>query len=92
MDKVIFRKFKDDGSIIALFPRIAVDALGYKCQSYMHVGQHGAAMPNIIDITVLAAPTEYNSLFKELEQIGYNPKPIKRFRYADQEYRASQYK
>ncbi len=46
--KVIFRQWKIGCEIIALFPEIATDTIGYNCQSYMHVGQHGAANPNII--------------------------------------------
>jgi hypothetical protein len=83
-EKVIFRKFPD-GDIIALFPEIAVDNTGYKCESYMHVGQHGAADTEIVRNTKLATPDEYAVLQDELERVvGYDLKIIKRFRYVHQ--------
>ena len=39
--KVIFRQWIIGCEIIALFPEIGVDSMGYKCQSYMRIGQHG---------------------------------------------------
>jgi hypothetical protein len=68
---VIFRKFKDDGSIIALFPEEIADHKG-NCMSYMHVGQHSAADYNgLMTITVPANPVEHRALRQELENIGY---------------------
>ena len=47
--KVIFRKLKD-GDIIALFPELPGDMNPYHtCESYMHVGQHGAASEQACD-------------------------------------------
>lgn len=67
---VIFRKFKDRGDVIALFPE-AKAAL--RCGSYMHVGQHGEADYNfIVSKTVLASPKEYRALKTELEGLGYD--------------------
>lgn len=91
MDKVIFRIWPD-GDVIALFPQIAATIDGYMCDSYMHVGQHGAASPEIIRNTRPAKKKEYKELLKELEQIGYNPTVVKRFTYADYQLRKSQYK
>ncbi len=92
MDKVIYRKYYD-GEIIALFPQIAAGChSGWECQSYMHVGQHGAATPSIvIKQTKLATPNEYRKLQSELKQIGYNPKPTKRFTQKDLKIRRTQY-
>lgn len=85
--KVVFRKFKE-GDIIAMFPRVPADINGYKCESYMHVGQHGAADPSIISITTLAKPAEYESLLKELKSIGYKGIEIgKKITTEDNEYR-----
>ena len=69
-----------------MFPKIAVDQIGYNCQSYMHVGQHGAANPMIVlKQTKPATPDEYAVLQDELERvIGYDLKIIKRFRYVHQ--------
>ncbi len=70
-DIVIFRRFPD-GDIIALFPYLAAECMNaWPCQSYMHVGQHGAADPRIIYDTRPAWPHEYAALKDELEQIGY---------------------
>lgn len=93
MDKTIYRKYRRDGEIIALFPQIAGQIAGWLCQSYIHVGQHSAANPDIVvRQTVLAKPTEYAELHAELEQIGYNPEPAKRFTRKDYEIRKAQYK
>ena len=76
--KTVFRVFSD-GEVIALFPQIAA---GWYCQSYMHVGQHGSADTGIvINQTRLATPKEYRTLLKELKQLGYNPKIMKRCTY-----------
>ncbi len=75
---VIFRKFKDRGDIVALFPY----ELNYPnggCESYQTIGQHGAAdYRHCIDISVPATPQEYAPLKRELEQIGYELKVQKR--------------
>jgi hypothetical protein len=50
-DIVIFRKFPD-GDVIALLPYLPAECLtAWPCQSYMHIGQHGAADPRIVDDT-----------------------------------------
>jgi hypothetical protein len=68
---VVFRKFKDVGSIIALFPFELADTKG-NCSSYMHVGQHGAAdYAGCIRASVPATEAEYLPLKRELESIGY---------------------
>lgn len=81
--RVIFRKFLDhkdedfgDG-IIALFP----DLPEYRpdmCQSYMHIGQHGAASLRLIGgeprTTRPATPEEYAALKRELEAAPYSYK------------------
>jgi len=69
---VIFRKFKSDGSIIALFPYEIDNRIGH-CNSYMHIGQHsGADYDGLIECTVLATPEEYSDLSRELSVIGYS--------------------
>lgn len=75
--KVIFRKFKD-GDIIALFPEIQADQNYNNCQSYQHIGQHGAASYSLIDTTKPANEMEYQDLYNELTSIGYNLKIQKR--------------
>ena len=74
-DKVIFRKWKDNGDIIAVFPEIPSDTRSwYLCESYEHVGQHGGCnyQDAILPQTVPARPDEYQELLQELSEIGYN--------------------
>lgn len=68
--KVIFRKYRDNGAILALFPD--VEHSPGLCMSYEHIGQHSAAMYyHCLRITEPAKPNEYQSLKRELESIGY---------------------
>lgn len=70
--KVIFRKFRG-GDIVALFPEHLAGFDFYECQSYMHIGQHGAAdIGYTILITEPCNPDEYASLQAELEILGYD--------------------
>ena len=87
--KVIFRQFKIGCEIIALFPEIVGDITGYFCMSYIRVGQHGAANPNIINDTKPANIEDgaVKNLIKELTELGYNLEIIKRFRYTHQQTR-----
>lgn len=79
MTKVIFRKFRN-GEVIALFPQEPATLDGWLCVSYMHVGQHSAASPWIVDNTKAATEEEYRKLLYELQGIGYNDlKVCKRF-------------
>lgn len=76
MQRVIFRKWKDNGGVIAFFPdqKEAHGLIG----SYEHVGQHGAAAyPNY---TTPATPAEYAPLLAELRGIGYDDLHIVRRR------------
>jgi len=93
--KVIFRQFIIGCEIIALFPEIAVDTIGYNCQSYLHVGQHGAANPRTMIMDTKPAKLEDGAckrLIKELTELGYNLEIIKRFRYTHQQTRMAQIK
>jgi hypothetical protein len=79
---VVFRKFTDDNSIIALFP---YDFWGWgkiECMSYMHVGQHGAAEYSAcVKNSVPVSEEEYKPLFTEWDSLGYNLRVIKRRNY-----------
>lgn len=69
--KVVFRKYKKDGEIIALFPGLPHDHR--YCMSFVHVGQHGGADYNlVVRSTVPAKPEEFASLKLELESKPYN--------------------
>lgn len=80
MTEIIFRKF-NNGEVIALMPELANnhDSLNY-CDSYMHIGQHGAASVDLVNSTRLASEAEYTPLLRELKSIGYEVKIIKRMR------------
>lgn len=81
--KVIFRKFSD-GDVIALFPELPGDLNPYRtCESYMHVGQHGAASVELVDNTTPANPEEYADLLEEIESIGYNVQVAYKFTRKD---------
>jgi len=70
--RVIFRKWKDSGTVIALFPGLPADRRG-NIQCYEHIGQHGAAWyAGVIAETRPAKPEEYESLRRELEAAPYN--------------------
>ena len=68
--KVVFRYWQKD--VIALFPEIPADNWGVYCQSYQHVGQHGAAdYYGIMDGSRAATEAEYADLQAELLRLGY---------------------
>lgn len=69
---VVFRKFKDYGNIIALFPTLEWNDVVSECTSYMRIGQHGAFNLDGLSNTVLATEEEYADLLEELESIGYD--------------------
>lgn len=76
--EVIFRKWKNFGGTIALFPYELESYKGH-VMSYERLGQHsGADYLHVIDKTVPAKSdeSEYIALYKELESIGYKLKPI----------------
>lgn len=78
--KVIFRKMKDNGEIIALFVEVPGTNEFYTCSAYVHVGQHFAVNPTlVISTSTLATQDEYQDLKEELEQRGYSLKVIKRY-------------
>ena len=67
---VVYRVFKDQGDVIALFP----DMPEYRGMvlSYQHVGQHGLAdYRGVIAATRPATAAEIAPLARELAQIGY---------------------
>jgi hypothetical protein len=68
---VVFRVDRD-GYVFALFPTIQATSEGH-CQSYQHVGQHGAADYHLcIACSRPATLSEYVPLKRELERIGYH--------------------
>lgn len=76
---VVFRRWRDSGDIIALFPEIPTDLNGWYCEAYEHVGQHGGAdYYGVIQATRPATVEEAASLAEELTRIGYNLQPVRR--------------
>lgn len=69
--KVIFRKDKEDGDVIAVFPEDRQNDNMIGC--YAHIGQHSTMSLDYYKETVPATPEEYKDLKAELENIvGYN--------------------
>jgi hypothetical protein len=66
---VVFRKFKDNGEIIAVFPQVPGSTRNwYYCETYVRCGQHGCMdISDIIRLTKVATPEEYIHLQNELE-------------------------
>ncbi len=76
---VVFRKWRDNGQIIALFPESPADTNGRFCDSYMHVGQHGGAdYYGVVQYTLPASQDEAAALASELRRIGYQLKVMRR--------------
>lgn len=71
--KVVFRKFKDDGSIIALFPEMPWSEKNNMVTSYMLLGGHsGADYQGIISISEPAKKDECTRIMNTLEIMGYD--------------------
>lgn len=72
---VILRRFRDDHSLIALFPELPGTNDDSTCLSYMHVGQHGTASAGLADVTdrvpYAPLPDDARALLRELEATGY---------------------
>lgn len=87
MTPVIFRRFKDNGDVIALFPTIPSDPDGVYITSYQHVGQHGSASYHgvMVNSFPLYEPYEYAELLAELKNQGYDD--LKIYRRASREHR-----
>ena len=77
--KVIFRKDKHDGEIVAFFP----DSYFYGVLTcYEHLGQHGTATIEYYWTTERATAEEYKDLYNELTNIiGYDLKIMQRMTY-----------
>ncbi len=85
---VVFRRWRDSGDIIALFPEVPSDIHGYFCEAYEHVGQHGGAdYHGVVQATRPATDVEAAPLAEALTRIGYRLKPIKRASYSVHERR-----
>jgi len=80
-DKVIFRRWKDTQTIIALFPEIPEGNRLQYVQSFEHIGQHGAADYQIVlnqTIPAKLSESDVQDLIRELESRGYTLRVGKR--------------
>ena len=66
--KVIFRKDKKTGEVMAFFPETYKDGI---ITCYAHNGQHSTAELTFYWTTIKAKPLEYKELEKELMELGY---------------------
>ena len=76
--KVIFRK-ETDGTITAVFPELPGTNDPQTFTVYAHIGQHSSANYDWYRTTTAASLHECESLFRELQSIGYNLQVVKRF-------------
>lgn len=82
--KVIFRRARGEGEVIAIFPELPGDDNPYRtCLSYVHFGQHGAIGADYTEWTVPVSLATYAPLMAELQSIGYDLKVCKRANYKD---------
>ncbi len=73
MTKVVFRKFRKGGEVIALFPDEPWNPDAGTVTSYMHVGQHSDAdYDHVVALTRPAREHECQPLLAELKSIGYD--------------------
>jgi len=76
--EVQFRMFR--GEVTAVFPYIVESPNNVMC--YVHLGQHSVCNWNFNAVSKPATADQYADLYKELEQIGYKLKVIKRRSHA----------
>lgn len=77
--RVVFRRWRDGGGVIALFPELPADTYGHFCDSYEHVGQHGGAdYHGVVRQTAPATSEEFADLADELTRTGYRLVPVRR--------------
>ncbi len=76
--EVQFRMFR--GEVTAFFPYEVESPNHVMC--YAHNGQHSMCVWNFHQTSKPATPDQYADLYKELEQIGYKLKVIKRRSHA----------
>ena len=76
--RVVFRRWRDGGVVIALFPELPADIHGNSCGSYEHVGQHGGADYHaVIRHTDPTTSEEITALAAELHRRGYRLVPVR---------------
>ena len=87
-DAIVFRRWKENGDIIALFPELPADIFGDFCDAYESIGQHGGAdYFGVIQQTRPCSLNDAANLAAELTRIGYRLRPIRRASYVHHERR-----
>lgn len=85
--KVIFRKDRKDGTIIAFYPECSANYGNIVC--YQHIGQHGEASLEYYYSTIKASPDEYEELYNEVKDQALVELDVKqRLCYDDLIYKA----
>lgn len=87
--KVVFKKFKRGGDVIALFVQEPGTIDPSTCVIYQHVGQHGSMDMRHKSMLTHCLPKEYANLKAELERIGYTLVVYQNITAADQRVRAN---
>lgn len=90
--KVVFRKFKDSGEIIAIFPQVPGDRDWWTCLSYMWDGHSSCDPQGLVSVTSLATEEEYRDTKRYLEGIGYNLRVMSRITGEDGQIRRAKLK
>jgi hypothetical protein len=85
--KVIFKKHRDTGEIVAFFPAIAHDVNGQYMVCYAHIGQHSSSCMGYFRECIPATQEEYASLKAELESLGYTLKIARKITQKDTQER-----
>ena len=85
--KVIFRKDRKDGTIIAFYPECSANYGNIAC--YQHIGQHGEASLEYYYSTVKATANEYKEIYNEVKNQAIVELDVKqRIYYNDLIYKA----
>lgn len=85
--KVIFRKDRKNGTIIAFYPECSANYGNIVC--YQHIRQHGEASLAYYYSTVKASPDEYEELYNEVKEQALVELDVKqRLCYDDLIYKA----
>lgn len=87
--KVVFKKFKRGGDVIALFVQEPGTNDSSTCQSYQHADMHGSMDLRHKSMLTHCLPKEYANLKAELERIGYTLVVYQNITAADQKVRAN---
>lgn len=76
-DLVIFRRWKDTGDVVAIFPEQPADDQGRYCLAHDELGQQIAAeYEQVMQDTTPVTAQEYGRFAHELTMLGYDLLPI----------------